>query len=418
MALSNPAVTQGAGYGGTSASTVPVALGDQSFITQAGLAYKVGARMRGTAVSDGTGATFVEGLLKSYSGTAMVITIDKIGANGGSSYSNWNFNIAGQPGAAAVSGISGAVGANDNRLTRTDGTGGSTIQGSGIALSDADGLSGVAGLDLASGTITNVPTPTNNTDAANKAYVDSIADALDIMQLKTVIDCSANPNWPAANKGWSYPVSVAGKIGGASGQNVEKGDFLVCFVDSSASGNDATVGANWIILQLNLAGTVAGLAMFNAVSATAQTALLDAATNSLKGLVKVSTAASAATGTATDEALRVADAAAVYAPVKRNTRTISGTTDTLVLADAGRLIYSSNGGATTITVPPNSSVAFPIDTQIDFIQSGAGKATLAQGSGVTINSVSSNKALGAQYAGASLVKTGTDTWILAGNLIA
>ena len=189
-------------------------------------------------------------------------------------------------------------------------------------------------------------------------------------------------------------------------------------MDSSASGNDATVGANWIILQLNLAGTVAGLAMFNAVSATAQTALLDAATNSLKGLVKVSTAASAATGTATDEALRVADAAAVYAPVKRNTRTISGTTDTLVLADAGRLIYSSNGGATTITVPPNSSVAFPIDTQIDFIQSGAGKATLAQGSGVTINSVSSNKALGAQYAGASLVKTGTDTWILAGNLIA
>ena len=69
-------------------------------------------------------------------------------------------------------------------------------------------------------------------------------------------------------------------------------------------------------------------------------------------------------------------------------------------------------------MPPNSSVAFPTGTQIDCIQVGAGKVTLAQGAGVTINSKSSNKAIGAQYVGVSLIKTATDTWYLLGDLIA
>jgi hypothetical protein len=78
------------------------------------------------------------------------------------------------------------------------------------------------------------------------------------MVFKGVIDCSANPNYPAADRGWTYRVSVAGKIGGASGPNVEAGDLLLCLTDGTATGNHATVGTAWNISQVNLDGAVIG----------------------------------------------------------------------------------------------------------------------------------------------------------------
>lgn len=96
------------------------------------------------------------------------------------------------------------------------------------------------------------------TQKAVKAYVDGHLDANNAFQYKGVQDCSTNPNYPAASAGWAYKVSVAGKIGGASGINVEVGDTLICTVDGSASGTQATVGANWIILQTNIDGAMVG----------------------------------------------------------------------------------------------------------------------------------------------------------------
>jgi hypothetical protein len=93
---------------------------------------------------------------------------------------------------------------------------------------------------------------------AVKSYVDAASGANDAMIFKGVIDCSANPNYPAADRGWTYRVSVAGKIGGASGINVENGDLLTCMTDSTASGNQATVGAQWAISQANIDGAVTG----------------------------------------------------------------------------------------------------------------------------------------------------------------
>lgn len=80
----------------------------------------------------------------------------------------------------------------------------------------------------------------------------------DAQIFKGVIDCSANPNYPAADAGNTYKVSVAGKIGGASGINVEVGDALICSADGTASGNQATVGSSWFILQTNIDGAVTG----------------------------------------------------------------------------------------------------------------------------------------------------------------
>jgi hypothetical protein len=108
-------------------------------------------------------------------------------------------------------------------------------------------------------------------------------------------------------------------------------------------------------------------------------------------------------------------------PTKSNvTRSInaqSGTTYTFALTDAGNICEFTNAAAVTVTVPPNSSVAFPVGTQIDVMAGGAGKVTFAQGSGVTIKSVSSFKSLSAQEAGGTLVKMATNTWRLMGSLV-
>jgi len=95
---------------------------------------------------------------------------------------------------------------------------------------------------------------------AAKTYIDALIAAQDAMVYKGVIDASGNPNYPAADAGHTYRISVAGKIGGASGINVEVGDLVLCNTDSTASGDQATVGAYWNIIQTNLDGAVIGCA--------------------------------------------------------------------------------------------------------------------------------------------------------------
>jgi hypothetical protein len=96
------------------------------------------------------------------------------------------------------------------------------------------------------------------TQKATKAYVDQIIAAQDAMVFKGVIDCSTNPNYPAADKGHTYRISVAGKIGGASGINVEPADLIICLTDGTAAGTQAAVGANWTVTQANIDGAVIG----------------------------------------------------------------------------------------------------------------------------------------------------------------
>lgn len=104
------------------------------------------------------------------------------------------------------------------------------------------------------------------------------------------------------------------------------------------------------------------------------------------------------------------------------TRTINaqtGTSYTLVLTDADRLAFltMTNAGASTLTVPPNSSVAFPVGAVIEGAQLGAGQVTLTQGAGVTINATPGLK-VAAQYGTFGLLKTATDVWLAYGRLSA
>lgn len=96
----------------------------------------------------------------------------------------------------------------------------------------------------------------------------------------------------------------------------------------------------------------------------------------------------------------------------------TGTSYTLVIADAPDVVVSlENAGAITLTVPPNSSVAFDVGTQIIIWQKGSGQVTISEGSGVTVEyPASATLKLREQGSWVSLVKTDTDTWSLFGDL--
>lgn len=94
----------------------------------------------------------------------------------------------------------------------------------------------------------------------------------------------------------------------------------------------------------------------------------------------------------------------------------TGTTYNLVLTDAGKLVRCSNADAITLTVPKNSSVAFPTNTVITIEQQGAGQITVAPVDGdVTLNKYDGLKTAG-QYAMVQIIKVATDVWTCIGGV--
>lgn len=95
-----------------------------------------------------------------------------------------------------------------------------------------------------------------------------------------------------------------------------------------------------------------------------------------------------------------------------NARTASYT---LALSDEGRAVEVTASGATTVTVPSNSSVAFAVGTVIEIAQIGTGSVSIAPGSGVTIQSAGGALTTRAQFSAVSLRKRSTNTWLLVGD---
>ena len=90
---------------------------------------------------------------------------------------------------------------------------------------------------------------------------------------------------------------------------------------------------------------------------------------------------------------------------------------TLVLADKNKLVEMGVGSGNTLTVPPNSSVAFPVGSTITILQTGAGQCTLTAGAGVTVNGTPGLK-LRTTWSSATIIKRATDTWVALGDLVA
>lgn len=200
---------------------------------------------------------------------------------------------------------------------------------------------------------------------AVRGYVATAVTGL--WELKGNTDCSGNPNYPAASAGDAYVVSVAGKIGGASGANVDVGDVFVATADN-AGGTQAGVGSSWVILEHNIP-TV--------------TAYTDA----------------------------MARAAVAIAPTVE-----AGTSFTPSLGDEGAYFQFTSGSAVTFTVPANASEAFAIGTVMTIEQNGAGTVTITPDGGVTLRSRGGLLDTAGQYAVAQIKKVATNTWTVIGDV--
>jgi hypothetical protein len=100
----------------------------------------------------------------------------------------------------------------------------------------------------------------------------------------------------------------------------------------------------------------------------------------------------------------------------------TGTTYTFVLADAdNKLVTASNAAAQTFSIPTNANAAFPIGTQINLIQLGAGQVTVnAVTSGTTTivstGATAASPKCRAQYSAMTLIKRDTDSWYAIGDI--
>lgn len=95
---------------------------------------------------------------------------------------------------------------------------------------------------------------------------------------------------------------------------------------------------------------------------------------------------------------------------------LTGASNTTALAHAGKLFGVSHSSATNLTIPPASSVAYPLGTIMNVYQEGAGALSFVAGSGVTLR-CSRTLTCRAQYSAVSCMNVATDVWLLAGDLV-
>jgi hypothetical protein len=90
---------------------------------------------------------------------------------------------------------------------------------------------------------------------------------------------------------------------------------------------------------------------------------------------------------------------------------------TLVLTDATKWVSMSSTDPITLTIPLNSSVAFPLRTQINIVSINTGTVFIEGISGVNIRSLDGMTIMKGQYAVVHLLKLNTNSWLLWGDLI-
>jgi hypothetical protein len=106
-----------------------------------------------------------------------------------------------------------------------------------------------------------------------------------------------------------------------------------------------------------------------------------------------------------------------YVPTYAAFNAQTGTTYTLVAADAAKkLVTTSNASAVTVTIPPS---VFTAGQTIDVQSIGVGLTSFAQGAGVTITSTGATASapiLRARYSAATIICTASNVFTIVGDL--
>jgi hypothetical protein len=178
----------------------------------------------------------------------------------------------------------------------------------------------------------------------------------------------------------------------------------------------STAATTSVVGIVQLSDSTSETSSIKAATPTAVKAAYDkastAATTSVAGIVQLSDSTSetssvlAATPTAVSTLKQTVDS---------STKTANYTLDP---ADAGKIIVMNVSSSTSIITIPLETT-FPAGARVDILQIGSVQTSIAPVSGsVTLNSKNNNRKLSGQYSAATLIKVGTNSWVLLGDLTA
>jgi hypothetical protein len=284
--------------------------------------------------------------------------------------------------------------------------------------------------------ITGLGTPTDAADAATKAYVDALGEGLHI-HASVVAATTANitlatdvengdtldgitlatgnriliKNQSTASENGIYVVAASGAPSRAadfdSPAEIDGGDFV--FV-TGGTAND-----NKGFVQINTVGTIGTDAIEFSQFSGAGTFVAGNGLTLTDNSFSINTSITADLSTAQTLTNKTLTSAKINLGINAQT----DTSYTFVLADDGKFVTASNASAITVTIPPISSVAYPVGAQLNIVQKGAGQVTFAQGAGVTIRSTGTTASapkLRVQYSSATAVHEGSDIWYVVGDI--
>jgi len=225
--------------------------------------------------------------------------------------------------------------------------------------------------------------------------------------------------------GQAVATSMADLLGGASGYILSKAsatdmDFTWIANDQ---GDITGVTAGTGITVTSPTGPVPTITIDTAVTVdktTAQTLTNKTLTTPIissisnTGTLTLPTSTDTLVGRATTDTLTNKTLTAPLINLAFNAQT--GTTYTLVAADSGKLVTSSNAASIVITVPPST---FAAGEQINVQSIGVGLTSFAQGAGVTITSTGATASapiLRARYSACTIICTASNTFTIIGDL--
>jgi hypothetical protein len=296
------------------------------------------------------------------------------------------------------------------------------------------------------GTVTLAADPSNALEAATKQYVDAATAGLNV-HASVKVATTANitntiiaedlengktidgvtlvtgdrvlvKNQTVKSENGIYIVPANGVASRATDYNstpeVDAGDFI--FVEAGTT--NAKTG--WV--QTNVITTIetddieftqfsgAGLITAGTNISVSGNQISVISNPTFSGLVTAS-----ASGVAFSDGTQTKEGVPSRTPINSVTDTYNLSTGGLTLRDS--LIECNKATGFTVTIPANSTTAFPVGTSIDILQTGAGQVTIAGAAGVTVNATPGLK-LRAQWSSATLFKRATDTWVVMGDLSA